>query len=105
MGHIQTQPTPLRTDNSTSAGFANNNIIMKQSKIWDIHLHWLCDTPNSKHFKVFWDKGLNNGANYHTKHHSTIHHRRVRLDRKYVRDIHKDLKTKINCMFSKKKCD
>ena len=102
MGHIQTQPTPVRTDNSTAAGFTNKNMIMKHSKTWDMQLHWLQDPNNNKHFKVFWDKGINNGADYHTKHHSTIHHRRVRMDKKYVRDIHQDLQTKINCLFSPK---
>ena len=105
MNHIQSQPTPVCTDNSTSAGFANKNMIMKQSKTWDMQLHWLLDPSNDNHFKVFWDRGRNNGADYHTNRHSTIHHRRVRLDRKYVIDIHKDLRAKINCMFSQKICD
>ena len=103
MGHIQTNPTPLRTDNSTATGFANKNMIMKQSKTWDMQLHWLRDPTHKQQFGVFWDNGRNNGADYHTKHHSTIHHRRVRLDRKYVRDIHNDFKHKINCMLLKQK--
>ena len=39
MGHPQKQPVPIRTDNSTSSGFVNKNIQMKQSKTWDMQLH------------------------------------------------------------------
>ena len=36
MGHLQTNPTPIHTDNSTSMGFVNKKIQMKQSKTWDM---------------------------------------------------------------------
>ena len=39
IGHKQNKPTPLRTDNSTSSGFVNKNMQMKQSKAWDMQLH------------------------------------------------------------------
>lgn len=39
MGHPQEQPTLICTDNSTSAGFVNCNMQMKQSKTWDMQLH------------------------------------------------------------------
>ena len=102
MGHKQNQPTPIRTDNSTSAGFVNKNMQMKHSKTWNMQLHWLRDKENNKFFNVFWDKGQNNGADYFTKHFSTVHHRRIRETRKYVRDIHTDLKQTINCLFEQK---
>ena len=101
MGHPQKHPVPLRTDNSTSSGFVNKNIQMRQSKTWDMHLHWLRDKELTEYIKVFYDKGKNNGADYHTKHHPTVHHRRVRLDRKYVRDINTNLKNKIDAVFVK----
>ena len=41
IGHKQTNPTPLRTDNSTSSGFLNKNMQMKQSKSWNMQLYWL----------------------------------------------------------------
>ena len=43
MVHPQKQPVPIRTNNSTSAGFISRNIQMKQSKTWDMQLNWLCD--------------------------------------------------------------
>ena len=53
MGHTQRQPTPLKSDNSTAVGFVNKNMQMKQSKTWDMHLHWLRDKQNTDYFKVF----------------------------------------------------
>ena len=35
LGHPQ-PPTTIRTDNSTTTGFVNNNIQMKRSKSWDM---------------------------------------------------------------------
>ena len=69
MGHCQ-PPTIIRTDNSTTTGFANNNIQMKRSKSWDMNLHWLRNKEFLKKFKILWDKGEHNGADYFTKHHS-----------------------------------
>ena len=74
MGHKKLHPTPIRTDYSTSAGFVNRNTQMKMSKTWDMHLHWLQDKENQKFFNVFWDKGQNQGADYFTKYHPTVHH-------------------------------
>ena len=75
---------------------------MKQSKSWDIQLHWLRDEPNQDIFRVFWDKGPNNGADYFTKHHPTVHHRTIQTERNYVQDMHSDLRQKINLIFSQK---
>ena len=66
-----------------------------------MQLHWLRDKELNKSFKVFWDKGKKNGAEYYTKHHPTVHHRRIRLDRKFVRDVNTNLKNKINAVFVK----
>ena len=82
MGHYQPS-TIIRTDNSTTTGFANNNIQMKRSKSWDMNLHWLRDKEFLKQFKILWGKGEHNGADYFTKHHSIKHHRLTRSD--YVR--------------------
>lgn len=86
MGHKQQSPTQLKTDNSTAAGYVNNNMQMKRSKTWDMHLHFLRDRENHNFFKVFWEKGASNGADYFTKHHPTRHHCHVRTSKQYVRD-------------------
>ena len=56
LGHKQLQPTPIKTDNSTSAGYVNKNIQIKRSKTWDIYLHWLCDKEKQKKFQLFGTK-------------------------------------------------
>ena len=51
MGHAQ-PITTISTDNSTTAGFVNKNITMKQSKSWNMNLHWLRNCENRHQFKV-----------------------------------------------------
>ena len=93
MEHPQRNPTRIRMDNSTSSGFANNNIVLKHSKFWDLKLHWLRDKQTNAFFLFFWNKGKNNGSDYSTKHHSTVHHRHISKERKYVRDFSEKVKT------------
>ena len=85
LGHKQ-PPTPLKTDNSTTAGFVNNNIHQKRSKSWDMKYHWLRDRQTQGQFNIYWDKGSNNHADYFTKHHPTKYHQEIRSTRRYVRD-------------------
>ncbi len=66
MGHSQS-PTIIRTDNSTTTGFINKNIQMKKSKSWDMNLHWLRDIETLNDFKIVWDKGKTDRADYFTK--------------------------------------
>ena len=58
---------------------------MKRRKSWDMYLHWLRDKKFLNQFKILWDKGEHNGADYFTKHHSIKHHRITRPD--YLRDL------------------
>ena len=81
LGHPQST-TPIKTDNPTAANFVSKNIKQKLSKSWEMRLNWLRDRTLQKQFKVFWDKGSNNWADYFTKHHSAKHHRVMRP--KYV---------------------
>ena len=84
MGHPQSQ-TVINTDNSTSSGFVHDNIQLKQSKSWDMNLHWLRDKETQKDFKVTWSAGKSNTADYFSKVTHTIrHHRQQRPN--YVRD-------------------
>ena len=57
---------------------------MKRSKSWDMRYHWLRDRENQKQFDIYWKPGIQNHADYWTKHHSVLHHRDMRP--KYVRD-------------------
>ena len=77
LGHQQ-PPTPIKSDNSTTTGFVNNNIHQKRSKSWDMKYHWLRDKEVQKQIKVYWEKGVQNLADYFTKHHPTKHHLKMR---------------------------
>ena len=92
MNHPQ-PPTTINTDNSTTVGFVKNNIQMKRSKSWDMNFHWLRDKETMKEINVNWGKGKDNFADYFTKHHSIVHHRRMRPI--YIKDIMNDLFSKI----------
>ena len=82
MEHPQ-PPTPVKADNSTAITFVNTNIKQKRSKAWDMRLNWLQEREKRiKEFKFYWDRGINNDADYHTKHHPPKHHLRERY--KYV---------------------
>ena len=69
---------PLKTDNSTAASFVTDTLKAKRSKSWDVRYHWLSEQQKNGTFKTFWDKGENNLADYHTKHHPPNYHQKVR---------------------------
>ena len=84
MGHPQ-PPTIIHTDNTTTTGFANDNIQLKRSKSWDMNLHWLRDKETKKDINVTWGPGKNNTADYFTKvSHTMLHHKQTRP--KYIID-------------------
>jgi hypothetical protein len=78
LGHKQTEPTPIATDNSTASGIANETIKQQRSKAMDMRFYWIRDRITQKHFLVYWYPGKLNLADYHTKHHASKHHQRVR---------------------------
>ena len=67
-------PTPLKTDNSTATGFVYKNIHQKRSKAWDMRYYWLRDRQTQLQFDIFWERRVNNNADYFTKHHATVNH-------------------------------
>jgi hypothetical protein len=77
LGHPQ-PPTPIQTDNSTAAGFANDTIKQKRSKAMDMRFYWIKDREQQGQFLIYWRPGTENIGDYHTKHHSPSHHRLMR---------------------------
>ena len=77
LGHPQ-PATPVKTDNSTATAFVNDYLKKKKSKSWDMNYHWLSDQSKLNKFYIYWDKGINNKADYPTKHHPPSHHKHVR---------------------------
>ena len=45
----------------------------------DMHLHWIQDRAQQRQFQVTWAPGKLNRADYFTKLHAPIHHRRMRF--------------------------
>ena len=44
----------------------------------DMRFHWIHDRILQEHFHVFWKSGQNNLRDYHSKHHPTSHHIKMR---------------------------
>ena len=74
MGHHQ-PPTPLKTDNKVTNAFVQQEMGHKKSKSWDMRLWWLKDRLVQQHFKIFWDTGKNNCADYFTTHFAPKYHK------------------------------
>ena len=51
-----------------------------------MRFHWIKDRVKQKQFMIKWDKGRNNLADCHTKHHSGAHHKQLRPMCLYVKD-------------------
>ena len=74
------QQTDVVTDNSTANSFVHSTMRVKRSKSWDMRYNWLRDQSTQNQFKIRWDKGIYNLADYFTKHHSPTYHRIKRYD-------------------------
>jgi hypothetical protein len=85
LGHPQ-PATPLKTDNSTANSFVHANIKQRRSKTWDMRWNWLRDKATHEQLRIYWDKGVNNDADYFTKHHPPAHHLTERP--RYVLNAH-----------------
>ena len=57
MGWPQPQ-TPIQTDNSTSVGFTNKNIVKKATKSADMKLWWFRDRESQEQFPYFGRQDL-----------------------------------------------
>jgi hypothetical protein len=78
MGHPQFKHTMVTTDNITAQGLTMDTMTPKASKSMDQRFHWL-KCRNAQHqFLYLWHRGINNRADYASKHHPTKHHQAVR---------------------------
>ena len=77
LGH--TQPSaPIKIDNQTATGIANESIKPKFIKPIAMRYHWVQDQVRDKTFNIFWKPGQMNFAYYPSKHHPAHHHVKVR---------------------------
>ena len=77
MGHPQ-PPTPLITDNKCALGIATSTTKPMKSKSMDMRFHWIKDRIKQAQFKLLWQAGADNLADYYTKVHPPSHHRQRR---------------------------
>ena len=77
MGHPQ-PATPMATDNNTASGIATDTVKQKRSKAIDMRFYWIRDRVRQGQFKIFWNKGKTNRADYFSKHHPASHHQAIR---------------------------
>jgi hypothetical protein len=79
MGHPQPK-MPIQMDNMTVEGLINNKIPPKRTKAMDMQFHWLHNQEAQGQFKIYWQPGGTNLADYFTKHHLPAHHVNVRAE-------------------------
>ncbi len=77
MGHKQ-PPTPMQTNNAMADGVINGKVQPKHTKAMDMQFHWLRDRECQQQFRIYWQPGKLNYADYWTKHHPTAHHWNIR---------------------------
>ena len=77
LGHPQ-PPTPIHCDNATAVGISNGTVKKQRSRSMEMRYFWICDQLKNGHVAVYWFPGLENLADYLSKHHDTNHHVRVR---------------------------
>ena len=56
----------------------NGKIQPKHTKAMDMRFHWLRDCECQQQFRMYWQPGKSNYADYWTKHHSAKHHQDIR---------------------------
>ena len=78
MGHPQTDPTPVTTDNNTAHGLTMGTMTSKASKSNDMRFQWLKCRKAQRLFRFLWARGIRNRADYPSKHHPAHHHIKVR---------------------------
>jgi hypothetical protein len=73
LGHKQ-PATPMRTDNNTAEGIMNGTIKQNRSKAINMRFYSLKDRVEHGQFRIYWEPGHTNLADYYTKHHPPCHH-------------------------------
>ena len=77
MGHPQPK-IPVHCDNATAVGIANNTIKRQRSRAMEMRYFWTCKKDAQKVYSFKWHPGMENLADYQSKHHPGAHHTAVR---------------------------
>ena len=77
LGHPQ-PPIPVHCDNATAVGIANNTIKHQRLQAMEMKYFWTCEKDTQKVFSFKWHPGMENLADYQSKHHTGGHHTAAR---------------------------
>ena len=77
LGHPQPK-IPVHCDNATAVGIANNTIKRQRSRAMEMRYFWTCEKDAQKVYSFKWHPGMENLADYQSKHHPGAHHTAVR---------------------------
>jgi hypothetical protein len=77
LGHPRPK-IPVHCNNATTVGIANNTIKCKRSCAMEMKSFWTCEKDAQKVFLFTWHPGMENLADYQSKHHPSGHHTSVR---------------------------
>ena len=65
--HYPQSTTDIITDNQTAAGIVSRTVKLKRSKAMDMRYHWIRERSDHGIYRVLWEKGSTNVADYFTK--------------------------------------
>ena len=71
-------PTTIFVENNTASGICNSTLKRQRSRSMTGQYFWLIDQVNLNTYRIVWEPGLENLADYFTKHFAAAHHRNVR---------------------------
>jgi hypothetical protein len=65
--HYPQLTTDIITDNNTAAGIVSRTVKLKRSKAMDMRYHWIRERSDNGIYRILWEKGSTNVADYFTK--------------------------------------
>jgi hypothetical protein len=78
LSHSQPQPKiPVHCNNATAVSIANNTIKWQQSRAIEMRYFWKCEQDSQDVYSFKWYPGIENLADYQSKHHPGAHHTAV----------------------------
>ena len=83
--------TPIKCDNNTAVGITTRSVKQKRSKSMDNRFNWITQKVDQRIYRVYWEKGKNNHADYQTK---FLRHREVA---EYITERHYNVRLLLSC--------
>ena len=68
----------VHCDNVTVVGIVNNSIKQQRLQAIDMRYFWTCEKDAQNVYSFKWHPGMENLADYQSKHHPGVHHTSVR---------------------------